>query len=252
MVECGKLAQYLHALLAPDAVRDYCPNGLQVSGGQAIGRLVTGVTATQALIAAAIETQADALLVHHGLFWRGDSPCVVGPLRARLAALLAHDIHLFAYHLPLDNHVELGNNAQFARILGLQAAKPCQDVQQPAPIWTGRLPEAMAAAALQAHLRQVLQQAPLHLPGGPSQITDVAWCTGAAHDGIVAAAALGCQAYISGEVSERTTHLAAELGIHYFAAGHHATERYGIKALGEHLAEVFALEHQFIDIPNPV
>ncbi|MBO2552817.1 Nif3-like dinuclear metal center hexameric protein [Shewanella algae] len=246
-----ELRQYLHELLQLDKFRDYAPNGLQVEGKGEIRKIVTGVTACQALIDRTVEAGADALLVHHGFFWKNEPEVLTGMKQRRIKTLLLNDINLFGYHLPLDAHPVLGNNAELGRVLGVIEPEAVETVAQ-GLLWQGVLDSPMTAKDLSALLEQRLGQAPLHLDGGERNIQKLAWCTGGAQDYIDAAAALGVDAFISGEASERTFHSAVEQGIHYFGAGHHATERFGIKALGEHLAREFELEHEFIDIPNPV
>ena len=226
---------------------DYCPNGLQVEAGEHVGLLVSGVTASQALIDAAIEAGADALLVHHGYFWKGEAQPLIGMKGRRVRSLITNDISLIAYHLPLDAHPEWGNNRQLGERLGL-AGVP---LAEGSLLWQAELP-GDSPEMMAGRIQQALGRAPLHLPGGPAEIRRVGWCTGAAQGYIEQAAAVGCEAFISGEVSEQTAHQAAELGLHYFAAGHHATERYGVQALGQALAERFGIAHRFIDIPNPV
>ena len=237
-------------LLQPQCFSDYCPNGLQVAGRDTVTRVVSGVTASQALIDAAVERGADAIIVHHGYFWRGEDPCVVGMKKRRLATLLAHDISLIAYHLPLDAHPELGNNAQLAKILGIEVEGGMDS--SPRPVGNiGRLPQPMSARDFATHVGAVLGREPLLEVVGDHPIRSIAWCTGGAQSYIDKAAALGVNAYLSGEVSEPTIHSARELGVHYIAAGHHATERYGAPALAGHLAERFGLQHEFVDIDNP-
>ncbi|GAB1105269.1 MAG: Nif3-like dinuclear metal center hexameric protein [Shewanella algae] len=246
-----ELRQYLGEFLQLDKFRDYAPNGLQVEGKAEIRKIVTGVTACQALIDRAVEAGADALLVHHGFFWKNEPEVLTGMKQRRIKSLLLNDINLFGYHLPLDAHPMLGNNAELGRVLGVIEPEAVETVAQ-GLLWQGVLDSPMTAKDLSALLEQRLGQAPLHLDGGERNIQKLAWCTGGAQDYIDAAAALGVDAFISGEASERTFHSAVEQGIHYFGAGHHATERFGIKALGEHLAREFELEHEFIDSPNPV
>lgn len=249
MTGLAALVDYCSTLLEVERYHDYCPNGLQVEGRPEVRRIVSGVTACQALVDAAVEAEADLLLVHHGWFWRGEAEPLVGIKRRRIKALLAHDISLLAYHLPLDGHPLLGNNAQLGGVLGVSDAKPFLDEG------LGRYADyqtPIALSALTDRLEQQLGQRPLAIDGGRGGIRRIAWCSGAAQGYIEQAAALGVDAYLSGEISEQTVHLARELGIHYIAAGHHATERGGVRALGEHLAERFELEHQFVDIPNPV
>lgn len=229
---------------------DYCPNGLQVQGRDSVRKIVSGVTASEALIDAAIAAEADAILVHHGYFWKGDTPAIVGMKRRRLAKLLAHDISLIAYHLPLDAHPVLGNNVQLAKRLGLQREGPLfEDPRQVGDV--GVLAQAMSVEAFATHIGVALQRPALHIAGGPAQIQRVAWCTGGAQGFIEQAHRHGVDAYISGEISEPTVHIARECGLHYFAAGHHATERYGVQALGEWCATTLGIHHEFIDCDNP-
>lgn len=233
--------------LEPERFQDYCPNGLQVEGRDEVRRIISGVTASQALIDAAIDAEADLILVHHGYFWKGEDQRVTGMKRRRLQALLTREINLVAYHLPLDDHPRYGNNQQLARVLGIERAEPLDGL-----VWHGQLPEALSPQGLADLLSERLGRAPLHVGTGPAEIRRVAWCTGAAQGCIGKALAGGADAFISGEISEPTTHSAREEGIHYYAAGHHATERYGVQALGEALAETFGIEHRFIDCDNPV
>ena len=242
------IAAWCDDLLAAPGTKDYCPNGLQVDGERPVARLVTGVTASQALIDAAIAADADALLVHHGLFWRGDDPCLVGIKGRRVAALMRAGVALLAYHLPLDRHPGLGNNRQLAAVLGIDAPQPADE---DGLVWLGRLPTPQPAAAWAALTAARLARAPLHVAVITRPVSAVAWCTGAAQGYLERAAALGADCYLSGEVSEQTVHQARELGIDYLAAGHHATERYGVQALGEAIAAHFGLRHRFIDVDNP-
>jgi len=242
------LTKHLAETLDINRFRDYCPNGLQVEGKPQISRLITGVTASLALLEAAVAAHADALLVHHGYFWRGEDPRVVGSRRARLKLLLDHDINLFAYHLPLDAHPELGNNAQLAKLLGFETTGRFgeQDLG-----WLGRVNVSTVADLVQV-VHNSLGRTP-QLIGDPSQrVERVAWCTGAAQNAFEHAIDAGASVYLSGEISEQTVHLARETGVAYLACGHHATERYGVQALGNHVAQQFGIHHQFIDIPNPV
>ncbi len=245
------LLNYLDDYLMVSKYRDYAPNGLQVEGQSEIRKIVTGVTASQALINAAIKENADALLVHHGYFWKGEPQQIVGMKQRRIKALLISDINLMGYHLPLDGHPEVGNNVQLAEKLGLVNVKCVEGVEQDL-ICQGELPQPLSAAEFSAQMSVVLNRNPLHIGDKTKLISTVAWCTGGAQDYLNIAVTLGVDAFISGEVSERTFHNAVEQSIHYFAAGHHATERYGIEALGEHLQEKFGLEHKFIDIDNPI
>lgn len=250
MVEIAELAAYCDELLACAEFNDYCPNGLQLEGERPVRRLVTGVTASQALIDSALAWDADVLLVHHGWFWKGESPCLVGIKGRRVRSLVHGGTSLLAYHLPLDAHSELGNNRQLARVLDLADARATALGE--GLLWQGRLQRPAAAEELVKVIGTALGRSPLHLAGHDRPIVSLAWCTGAAQGFIDQAASLGVDAYISGEISEQTTHQARELGLDYFAAGHHATERYGVQALGGHLAEHFRLEHRFIDVENPV
>ncbi len=233
---------------------DYAPNGLQVEGRETIARLATAVTASQAVLDAAIAWGADALLVHHGWFWKGESPVLRGPRKHRIATTLASGLNLFAYHLPLDAHAAWGNNAGFAGVLQAEhihthAWKGVSDL-----LWQGELIDAPSVAALQTRLDESLGRMPqvIIAPTGATTLQRVAWCTGAAQDAIEEAAALGVDAFFSGEISERTVHLAQELGVHYFACGHHASERFGVQRLGAHLADRYILEMRFFDQDIPV
>ncbi len=248
MVRRDELAAYCHRLLNVDGFKDYAPNGLQVEGRETIHTLVTGVTASRALIERAIALKADAIMVHHGWFWKGEPAPLTGMKGARARLLMRHDISLFAYHLPLDAHPELGNNAQLAGLWGIT-----DETEDPASLLRiGSLAQRVPVEDFLLMVERTLGRAPLHLPGGPDEVQRVAWCSGAAQKMLLQAAALGAEVFVSGEVSEQTFHEAAELGVHYVAAGHHATERVGIRALGAHLAERFELNVQFVDIANPV
>ncbi|BBP45311.1 GTP cyclohydrolase 1 type 2 [Thiosulfatimonas sediminis] len=240
------LEKYIDELLQVELYKDYAPNGLQVEGKSKIRKIVTGVTASQALIDAAIDLGADAILVHHGYFWKSEPQQIIGFKQRRIKSLLLNDINLFAYHLPLDGHAELGNNAQLAKLWGLKVT------EQDGLLFSADLDTPIAVEAFYDRVDETLQRKPLWLQGGPGILKKICWCSGGAQGYIDQAIAKRADLFISGEVSEQTTHLAAECGIHYFAAGHHATERLGIKALGEHLAEKFALDVTFIDIENPV
>ncbi len=252
MVQLAEMVAYADIFLDSDRFTDYCPNGLQVEGRTRVQRLVSGVTASLALVEAAIEAGADALLVHHGYFWRGESLPIIGMKRTRLKRLLEADLSLIAYHLPLDAHPVVGNNARLAEVLGLTVSGHFGDQNAPAIGLYGTLPTPLSAEAFSRHISAALGRPPLHVAGSAALIHTLAWCSGAAQGYIDAAADLGVDAYLSGEVSEQTVHVAREREVHFFAAGHHATERYGVHALGTHLAEHFALEHHFIDIDNPV
>ena len=245
----AEMAAWLDALLEAPRFADYCPNGLQVEGAARVTKVVCGVTASLALVRAAAREGAQALLVHHGWFWRGEDPRMLGPRRERMAALLAHDISLFAYHLPLDVHPVLGNNVQLARRLGW----PDGDAVGPdGLIRIADLAAPLDAGGLRADLLRGLGREPLLVGGLDRPIRRIAWCTGAAQDLLQQAIDAGADAFVSGEIAERTTHLAREAGVVYAAAGHHATERGGVQALGAELARRFGIEVVFVDDPNPV
>lgn len=244
-----ELIDYTGQILEVERFRDYCPNGLQVEGRHEVRSIVTGVTASMALLEAAREAGADMVLVHHGYFWRNEDPRVVGIKHKRLRFLLTHEINLAAYHLPLDAHPELGNNAQLARLLGLSVEGVAGEQSL---VWHGSLPIAESLWDFQQRLGGVLQRQPQVVGDLKRQVRRVAWCTGAAQQYLETAIALGVDVFVSGEISEQTVHLARESGVSYIAAGHHATERYGVQALGQHLAQHFGLTHQFVDIENPV
>ncbi len=248
MIDSIQIARYCDGLLAVDAVSDYCPNGLQAAGSRPVQRLMSGVTASLACIEAAAAQGADALLVHHGWFWKGEDPRLVGIHGRRVAALLAAGMSLLAYHLPLDIHSEYGNNRQLAQVLGIKSDGPATEDQL---IWVGEVPGGPPAARFADFVGERLARSPLHVPVIGRPVRRIAWCTGGAQRFIERAAALGVDLYLSGEISEQTVHQARELGLDYLAAGHHATERYGVQALGAHLAQRFGLTHRFIDIDNP-
>ncbi len=246
------LIAHLEATLEPGRFRDYCPNGLQVEGRGQVQRLATGVTACQALLDRAIDWGADAILVHHGYFWKGEPEPVVGMKRRRLGALIANDVSLLAYHLPLDAHPQLGNNARLGKLLGIDSSAPLLPDDPGSVGNIGSLPEALAVGELCARLEAITDRSPLHIGDPLARVSRVAWCTGAAQSCIDAAVRAEAEVFLTGEASEQTVHIAREEGIHFIAAGHHATERYGVQALGEHLAGEFSLEHRFFDIENPV
>lgn len=247
-----KLINHLTELLKPFQISDYCPNGLQVEGKSEIKKIVTGVTASQALIDAAIERGADAILVHHGYFWKGEDQTITGMKKRRIQRLLALDINLIAYHLPLDVHPELGNNAQLGALLGLDIERPLEPWNKSSVAVKGKLATPMSVEDFAILIENKLGRAPLVNAAGDHLIKTVAWCTGGGQSFIDLAASQGIDAYLTGEASEQTIHSSNEQSIHFFAAGHHATERYGVKALGEYLATQFDLEVEFIDIHNPV
>ena len=244
-----ELVRYLDELLASARFKDYCPNGLQVEGAADVRRIVAGVTANQALIDAAIEEGADTVLVHHGWFWRGEDSRVIGFRKARLQALLRHDINLVAYHLPLDGQAELGNNARLAALFDWRIEGRFGEQE------IGFFGEAMrpqSLSALSDEVSAALHRPPLVVGDGNRRIERVAWCSGGGQSYFEQATFLGVDAFLSGEISEHSVHLARETGVAYIAAGHHATERLGIRALAEHLTEKLELECRFVDIDNPV
>lgn len=247
MANRNEILAKINEWLQPENFQDYAPNGLQVEGSENVSVVVSGVTASRALIDEAVKHNADMILVHHGYFWKGEDQAIRGMKKNRIKQLLDNDINLVAYHLPLDDHPEYGNNRQLANVLNIQNATPIGGL-----VWQGELSEPMTPETFGLHIARALHRQPLHVGNGPEKIKTVAWCTGAAQGFINAALNAGVDAYISGEISEPTTHAARECGIHYFAAGHHATERYGVQALGEALAREFEVKHQFIDCDNPV
>lgn len=252
MPELTELSEFLEQTLKPADYRDYCPNGVQISGVNDIQRIVTGVSANQALIDAAVEEQADALLVHHGFFWKGEDARIIGIKRKRIATLLEHGINLIAYHLPLDGHPELGNNVQLGQVLGIEIEDDIPMDNGPGLLYVGYLKKPMSGEQFSRRIAKRLGRKPLYIEGASEQVESIAWCTGAAQDFLEYASFLQVDTYITGEVSERTVAQAREIGIHFYAAGHHATERYGIQALGNHLVEELGIQHTFIDIDNPV
>ncbi|MBM87714.1 MAG: Nif3-like dinuclear metal center hexameric protein [Gammaproteobacteria bacterium] len=242
----------LKSLLKPELFSDYCPNGIQVEGREEISKIVSGVTASKALIDAAVSASADFILVHHGYFWRGEDPSISGLKKKRIQTLLKNEISLAAFHLPLDAHPDLGNNAQLAKVLRFTVESPL-DISSANPIvFSGRVPKPLSFEEMSRHLRTELKREPLGIRGRREKIETIAWCTGAAQSFIELAVEAKVDAYLTGEVSEQTVHIARESGLHFFSAGHHATERYGVRAVGDYLAEKFVLEHEFIDIDNPV
>jgi len=243
------LTDYTDQILEAARFRDYCPNGLQVEGRAEVARLVTGVSASLELLRAAVRAKADAVLVHHGWLWRNEDVRILGMKRERIACALASDLSLVAYHLPLDAHRELGNNVQLGRRLGLEPEGWFGEQEIAA---FGRTGTPTTLGAFAAMVCERLAREPLVIGDVARPLHRVAWCTGAAQGYLEAAVALRVDAFLTGEVSEQTVHIARETGVAFLAAGHHATERYGVQALGEHLAQKFGLEHSFIDIPNPV
>lgn len=248
-MELYKLESYAGQLLDAARFRDYCPNGLQVEGRPEVSCLVSGVTASLDFLKAAAKAGADAVLVHHGYFWKNEDARITGVKRARLELLLRQNISLLAYHLPLDAHPELGNNAQLAARLGF--ATEGWFGEQGVACY-GVLPESVSLSGLSSRVAGVLQRQPLVIGGEEKEVKRIAWCSGGAQGYFEEAIRLGVDVFLTGEISEQSVHLARETGIAYIAAGHHATERYGVQALGEHLAARFGIRHQFIDIGNPV
>lgn len=249
MVKINELVHYTQQLMQVELFKDYCPNGLQVEGKTEIRKIVTGVTASMALLEAANQANADLILVHHGYFWRNEDARIVGIKRNRIAFLLKNDLNLLAYHLPLDAHPQFGNNVQLAKVLGIA---PTGFAGESNIIAYGSLTRPVKLLEFAAHIEAKLLRTPLVI-GDPEQIVqNVAWCTGAAQGYMDIAIELNVDVFISGEISEQTTHQSAESGVSYISAGHHVTERYGVQALGEHLAEKFNIFHEFVDIKNPV
>jgi dinuclear metal center YbgI/SA1388 family protein len=248
-MQLAELSDYIGRLLEVSRFRDYCPNGLQVEGRTEIKRIATGVTASQRLLEAATAWGADAILVHHGYFWRNEDSTVTGIKKRRIAHLLQHDVNLLAYHLPLDAHAKLGNNAQLAKRLGLveQGRFGEQDIA-----WYGELKIPQTLHQFEAHIAETLQRAPLVIGHSERILRRIAWCSGGAQGYFEQAVALGVDAFLTGEISEQSVHIAEETGVAFISAGHHATERYGVQALGEHLAQQFNIEHRFFDMDNPV
>jgi len=258
-IDTASLMQWLDATLQPQAMRDYCPNGLQVAGRSRIRKLVTGVTASLALLQAAIERQADAVLVHHGWFWKNENPCLIGTQRARVALALQHELNVIAYHLPLDAHPTLGNNASLARVLDLIPQLDARGTPltcgETGLVWLGSCAQPTTLAALERRIVHTLGRTPLVIAPPQLQqepITRIAWCTGAAQGMMRAAVEAGAQVYLTGEVSEPNFHLALETGTAFIAAGHHATERYGVQALGQAAAQALGVAVEFVDLDNPV
>lgn len=248
VIERDSLDRHLDNLLEASRFKDYGPNGLQVEGKATIRKVVSGVTASMDLIQAAIAAQADAIVVHHGLFWRGQDGRLTGWMKRRVASLMAHDINLFAYHLPLDAHPSLGNNAQWGKRLGLAADLRFgeQDLG-----FIGDAPEEWNLAGLTQSVGTALGRVPTVVAGDGRPLKRIAWCSGGAQSYFESAIAAGADVFLTGEISEPQAHYARETGVAFLACGHHASERYGAQALGRRIAHDFALEHEFIDIDNP-
>ncbi|MBU0500145.1 MAG: Nif3-like dinuclear metal center hexameric protein [Gammaproteobacteria bacterium] len=248
MADLSEIETYCNSLLNADRFRDYCPNGLQVDGGRVeVKHLATAVTASLAVIEAAAAWGADLLLVHHGYFWKGEPERLTGVKGRRIRALMQNGLSLMAYHLPLDVHPELGNNRGLGEALGLRG----EPVDEEGLLWSAALPKPMGGEAVAGLIERALGRPPLHLTACRN-IERLFWCSGAAQGQMERVAERGGHAYLSGEVSEQSYHLAQELDLHYFACGHHATERFGVRSLGSHLAGRFGVEHRFIDQDNPV
>lgn len=235
--------------LRPELTRDYCPNGLQVEGSQTVTKLVSGVTACQALIDCAVEAQADAILVHHGFFWRGEDSRLIGMKAARVRALMQHDINLFAYHLPMDLHPTMGNNAGLGRVMGLDAFGMLDPSDHSMPVFVGDVASRTTATDIAASLELNLGRSVTLV--GEGAVSSIGWCTGGGQGYIDAAADAGCDLFVSGEMSEQTVHVARERGIAFIAAGHHATERFGPQSIGQWLGAQLGIDHQFVDINSP-
>jgi dinuclear metal center YbgI/SA1388 family protein len=255
-IDTRELAAWLDQTLQPGRFRDYCPNGLQVEGKASIGHIIAGVTASEDLLRVAIARNADAVLVHHGWFWKNEDPRVRGTRRTRLALALGHDLNLFAFHLPLDAHPTLGNNAQLARVLGLapdtDAAGAPRTCGPDNLVWLGTAPGIDTFGQLAARAAERLGRQPQAIGDAARPVRRVAWCTGGAQGMLADAVDAGADAYITGEISEPTVHLSRETGVAFLGAGHHATERYGVQALGEAIAAQFGIRVDFVDIDNPV
>ncbi len=252
MVHLEDLVRYSSDLLEISSFKDYCPNGLQVQGQNTINTIVTGVTANLALIEQAVALKADAVIVHHGYFWKGESATITGMKYQRIKRLLDSEMSLLAYHLPLDAHPLYGNNVQLAQKLGISIDGNMSQNKEPGLLFYGKLDKPIPASSFAKIISEQLTREPIHIDVNDNDIQTIAWCTGAAQSYISLALDLGVDAFLTGEISEQTVHIATENNIHLFAAGHHATERYGVESLGQHLSEHFSLKNYFIDINNPV
>lgn len=247
-----ELHQYLNKTLMSEQIKDYCPNGLQIEGKEQIKKIVTGVTASEALIDSALEAKADAILVHHGYFWKGEAYPITGMKKNRIAKLIKNDINLFAYHLPIDAHAELGNNAQLAKLLGITNVRAVETFSPLGVVMQGELPQPTQMSNFVQLIEKTLGRAPLVSDVREQPINTLAWCTGGGQSFIDDVAELGVDAFLTGEASEKTIHSSRELNIDFISAGHHATERCGVEAVGKHLADEFNVNVEFIDIHNPV
>lgn len=248
-MQLRELVASIDGILEPWRFKDYAPNGLQVEGRAEVRKVVAGVTASQALIDEAVARQADAILVHHGYFWKGEDACLTGIKRRRVKSLLEHGISLLAYHLPLDAHPELGNNATLARRLGWVASG---QTGEQSLLWHGSLPAPQDAGQLREHISARLGREALLLGREGKPVSRVAWCSGGAQGFFAEAIGLGVDAFITGEVSEQNYHMALECDVAFIAAGHHATERYGVQALGAEVANINGINVEFVDLANPV
>lgn len=246
-----QLEQLINGWLLPHEFKDYAPNGLQLDADVPIQKIATAVTANQASIEAAAEWGADALLVHHGWFWKGEGQVLTGIKGRRVRTMLKANMSLFGYHLPLDAHPTLGNNAELARLMGWRRTEPLEASVKHSIGDIGDC-EPTSGSAMAARLERILGQAPVWIDGGRDCIARVAWCTGGAQSYFARSIDAGVDAFVTGEISEPMVHLARESGVHYFAAGHHATERYGVQALGARIASELGLEHQYFEVPSPV
>ena len=252
MAKLQDIIQWCDQTLKSPEFKDYAPNGLQIEGKTEVRKILAAVTASQDAIDAAIRENADLLLVHHGYFWKGEAYPITGMRGKRIKSLIQHDISLLAYHLPLDSHPSLGNNAAIADLLKLERIEAL-DPSERHPIGNiGYLNQPMPVEEFKKFVSEKLKFDAIHLPADKTMIEKVGFCTGGAQDFIVKAAEQGCDAYISGEVSERTFYEAKELGVHYFACGHHATERYGVQRLGQAISEQFDIEYVYFELNNPI
>ena len=252
MAKLQDIIQWCDQTLKSPEFKDYAPNGLQIEGKTEVHKILAAVTASQDAIDAAIRENADLLLVHHGYFWKGEAYPITGMRGKRIKSLIQHDISLLAYHLPLDSHPSLGNNAAIADLLKLERIEAL-DPSERHPIGNiGYLNQPMPVEEFKKFVSEKLKFDAIHLPADKNMIEKVGFCTGGAQDFIVKAAEQGCDAYISGEVSERTFYEAKELGVHYFACGHHATERYGVQRLGQAISEQFDIEYVYFELNNPI
>jgi dinuclear metal center YbgI/SA1388 family protein len=248
-MKLNELSHYNASLLQIDQFKDYCPNGLQIEGRSEISRIATAVTASEQVLNEAIAWGAHAIIVHHGYFWRNEDPCITGIKKKRIALLLKHDINLLAYHLPLDAHSVLGNNAQLAKALQI---KESGRFGEQAIAWYGSLQYPVKLGAFGERVATVLRHTPQVIGRPDRLIQRIAWCSGGGQSYFESACALGVQAFLTGEISEQNYHQSNETGVSFIAAGHHATERLGVQALGKHLADRFKLEHRFFDQDNPI